>query len=144
QMLHPFEQRTDAAPALVGHRAMPLDREGELLVLGADAEFRLRLDARLEPRDEFVARFDRRHVDLVTSHTDVPAKRAATLSMAPDKEQWHPRHTISPFARRAAPCGLPFTQSPGRRRVRATPGRGGPKVLERAVRRIGRSFFIFL
>ncbi len=59
QMLHAFEQRADAALALIGHRPMVGDREGELLVLGADAEFRLRLAARLEPRDEFVARFDR-------------------------------------------------------------------------------------
>ena len=61
---------------VVGHRPVALDRERELLVLGADAEFRLRLAARLEPRDEFVARFDRCHVDLVTSHAGVPAERA--------------------------------------------------------------------
>ncbi len=44
------------------------DGEGELLVLGADAELCLWLAARFQPGDEFVARLDRRHVDLVTSH----------------------------------------------------------------------------
>jgi hypothetical protein len=42
--------------------------EGELFVFGADAELRLRLAPRLEPRDEFVASFDRGHVDLITGH----------------------------------------------------------------------------
>ena len=55
QVLHAFEQRADAARALVGHRPVTFERERELLVLGADAELRLRLDAFGEPRDEFVA-----------------------------------------------------------------------------------------
>src|SRR5262249_4696291 len=54
-------------------------REHELLVLGTEAELRSGLAARLKPRDELLARFDRRHVDLVASHTAVPTKRAATL-----------------------------------------------------------------
>ena len=82
QVLHALEQRADARAALIGHRPVAVDREGELLVLGADAEFRLRLDARFEPRDEFVARFDRRHVDLVTSHAGVPAERARPYTRA--------------------------------------------------------------
>ena len=68
QVLHAFEQRTDAAPALVGDRPVAFDGERKFLVLGADAEFRLRLHALGKPRDQGVARFDRRHVDLVTSH----------------------------------------------------------------------------
>ncbi len=68
QELHALEQRADAAPALVGNRPVAFDREGEFLVLGADPIVRLRLAAFLEPRDELVARLDRRHIDLVTSH----------------------------------------------------------------------------
>src|SRR5262245_20584613 len=79
QMLHAFEQRTDTAAALIGDRVVALDRKHELLVLGTEAELRSGLAARLKPRDEFLARFDRRHVDLVASHTAVPTKRAATL-----------------------------------------------------------------
>ena len=82
QMLHALEQRADAAPAVIRHRPVALDRERELLVLGADAEFGFRLAARLEPRDEFIARFDRRHVDLVTSHAGVPAERARPYTRA--------------------------------------------------------------
>ena len=73
QMLHAVEQRADGAAAGIGHRAVVFDREGEFLVLGADAELRLRLAARFEPGDEFVARLDRGHVDLVTSHAGIPA-----------------------------------------------------------------------
>ena len=53
------------------------DREGEFFMLGADAKLFARLFARGEPRDQFVARFDRRHIDLVTSHEvrAPPAKR---------------------------------------------------------------------
>src|SRR5262249_15267746 len=82
QMLHAIEQRADAAPALVGNRPVAFDREGELLVLGADAVLRLRLAALGEPRDEFVARFDRRHVDLVTSHAQakLPASKGGDLT----------------------------------------------------------------
>src|SRR5262245_33755786 len=58
---------------------MAIDRKHELLVLGTEAELRSGLAARLEPRDELLARFDRRHVDLVASHTAVPTERAATL-----------------------------------------------------------------
>ena len=69
--VHAVEQRADGAAAGIGHRAVVFDREGEFLVLGADAELRLRLAARFEPGDEFVARLDRGHVDLVTSHAGV-------------------------------------------------------------------------
>src|SRR5215475_5357325 len=54
---------------------MAIDRKHELLVLGTEAELRSGLAARLEPRDELLARFDRRHVDLVASHTAVPTAR---------------------------------------------------------------------
>ena len=42
---------------------------------------------RFEPGDEFVARLNRGHVDLVTSHSGGPAKRAATLNMGRPKGQ---------------------------------------------------------
>ena len=77
--LHAVEQRADAARPAIGHRPVAVDREREFLVLGADAELRLRLAARLEPRDEFVARVDRRHVDLVAGHAGVPAKKGRDL-----------------------------------------------------------------
>src|SRR6516162_7937843 len=79
QVLHALEQGADAAPALIGHGAAILAREGEFLVLGAESELRLRPDPRRQPRDQLVATGDRRHVDLVTSHAMEPAKRAATL-----------------------------------------------------------------
>ena len=79
QMLHALEQRTDAAASLVGNGVVALDRKRELLVLGADAKVRPGFAARLEPRDEILARFDRCHVDLVASHGVVREKRAATL-----------------------------------------------------------------
>src|SRR5271163_5333340 len=67
-MLHAFEQRTNAAPSLVGHRMVPYEGEGEFLVFGADAELRFRLDALRDPLDEFVPPLDRRQVDLITRH----------------------------------------------------------------------------
>ena len=76
--------RMPRGPA-IGHRPVAVDGEGELLVLGADAELRLRLAARLEPRDEFVARLDRRHVDLVTGHAEFRRKKVATLNMGTAK-----------------------------------------------------------
>jgi hypothetical protein len=79
QVLHAFEQGANAASAVVGDRVVALDHEHELLVLGADAKLRLGFAARFEPRDKFLARFDRRHVDLVAGHADVPTERAATL-----------------------------------------------------------------
>ena len=79
-VLHAFEQRMDRAPPMVGHRAMAIEREHELLVLGTDAEIRLRLTPRLEPRDQVVARLDRRHVDLVASHAEgFRRKKSATI-----------------------------------------------------------------
>ena len=70
-VVHALEQRADRAAAGIGHGPVVFDREGEFLVLGADAELVLRLAARFEPGDEFVARLDRGHVDLVTSHAEV-------------------------------------------------------------------------
>src|SRR5437660_11913020 len=78
-MLHAFQQRADAAAAVIRDRSMVLDHEHELLVLGAEAELRLGLAARFEPRDKLLARLDRRHVDLVTSHAGIRQERAATL-----------------------------------------------------------------
>src|SRR5450756_616471 len=71
QVVHAFEQRADAARAGIGHWPVALHGESKFLVLGADAELRLRLAARFEPGDEFVARLDRGHVDLVTSHASL-------------------------------------------------------------------------
>ena len=79
-MLHAFQQGADATAVLVRNRLKPLHPEHELLVLGADAELRPRLAARLEPRDEIVARFDRSHVDLVASHADFPAGKGRDLT----------------------------------------------------------------
>src|SRR5262249_2170237 len=59
---HAFEQRPDAARPFVWNRTMAVGREHELFVFGPDAEFRLRLDALLQPGDQSVARLDRRHV----------------------------------------------------------------------------------
>src|SRR6185295_5366108 len=76
---------------------MEIGREGELLVLGADAELRLRLAALLEPRDELVARFDRRQVNDIASHEGIPDERAATLHKAEAREQCgvSPRRPLS-------------------------------------------------
>jgi hypothetical protein len=96
---HAVEQRADRTPAGIGHRPMVLDREGEFLVLGADAELIRRRASPFEPGDEFVARLDRGHVDLVTGHASVRLQRArarpfpgraqkvATLNMGTRKEQ---------------------------------------------------------
>jgi hypothetical protein len=48
-------------------------------MLGADAEHALGLATRLEPRDQFVARVDRRHIDLIASHAGIRRKKVATL-----------------------------------------------------------------
>ena len=80
QMLHAFEQRADASAAR--HKATgrwPSTVKANFSCSVPMRILRLRLAARLEPRDELVARLDRRHVDLVTSHAGLPAKRAATL-----------------------------------------------------------------
>src|ERR1700688_2021323 len=61
----------NATRAGIGHRPVVFLGEGKFLVLGADAELRLRLAARFEPGDEFVARLDRGHVNLITSHASV-------------------------------------------------------------------------
>ena len=87
QQLHAFEQRADAASSLVGDRAVALEREGEFLVLGADAELRFRLDALSDPVDEIVAPFDRRQVDLITRHAGYRTKWAATLHAGRAREQ---------------------------------------------------------
>ena len=74
------------APAVVGNRAVIADREGELLVLGADPPFRLRLAARFEPRDELVARRDGRHIDLVTSHAKPSLQKGRRTLLAVARE----------------------------------------------------------
>jgi hypothetical protein len=80
---HAVEQRANAAPTLVGHGLMPADREREFLVLGADAELRLRPHPGCEPGDELVARLDRRHVDLIACHAgSEPKGRELTLRLA--------------------------------------------------------------
>src|SRR5262249_40632993 len=79
EVAHAVEQRADAARAVVGHRLVTGEREGEFVVLGADAEPLPRLVARLEPRDKLVSGLDRRHVDLVTGHAVSVGERAATI-----------------------------------------------------------------
>src|SRR6476619_4238177 len=88
QILHSFEQRANTAATIVGNRAMPLDREHELLMLGTDTKLRLGFAARFEPRNEFVARLDRRHVDLVASHAGVPTKGPRPYTAATRKGKW--------------------------------------------------------
>ena len=80
QRCMPSKQRPNSARSLIGDRPMAGDREGEFFMLGADAKLFARLFARGEPRDQFVARLDRRHIDLVTSHAVLSApERGATL-----------------------------------------------------------------
>ena len=67
-MLHAFEKAANAVTSLIGDGFVPLECEGEFLVLGADAELRLRLDALRNPFNELVAPLDRRQVDLITRH----------------------------------------------------------------------------
>ena len=87
QVLHALEQRANAASALIGHRPVSLQREGEFLVLGADAELRFRFDALGKPIHEIVAPLDRRQVDLITRHKASWEKSAATLYAAHGQEQ---------------------------------------------------------
>ena len=68
QELHAFEQRADALGAVVRHGVVAFEGERRFFVLGADAEFGFGFHARLQPRNEFVARLQRRHIDLVTRH----------------------------------------------------------------------------
>ena len=79
QVLHAFEQRANAAAALVRHRPVALQREDELLVLGADTELRFGFGALRKPIHEIVAPLDRRQVDLITRHAGSRKKSAATL-----------------------------------------------------------------
>jgi hypothetical protein len=94
-MLHAFKQGPDAAAALIGNRPVTFYREDEFLVLGADTKLSLRLDAGFEPRDELVARRDRRHVDLVTSHAAIPAKGPRPYRRAPGRAIGLHPHTRS-------------------------------------------------
>ena len=59
-ILQAFEQRLDAALAVVRDRRVAAPVEAELLVLGADAPFAARLRARFEIGDELVPRLDGR------------------------------------------------------------------------------------
>ena len=68
QVLHAVQQRADATRAFIGNRRMIGDVERRLFVLGADPELIFPLLARGDPRDQFVARRQRRHIDLVTRH----------------------------------------------------------------------------
>ena len=85
QIVHAFEQGADAALAGIGNRTMIGDREGELLVLGADPEFRLRLATRLQPSDEFVARPDGGHVDLVARHAEFRAVLRVSMILSENR-----------------------------------------------------------
>src|SRR6476620_11732949 len=83
QILHSLEQRANTAATVIGNRAMPLDREHELLMLGTDTKLRLGFAARFEPRNEFLARLDRRHVDLVASHAGGSDGKGRDLTRRP-------------------------------------------------------------
>ena len=78
----------DAARTCIGYGPMALEREYELLVLGADAKLRVRPAARLEPRDQLLARLDGRHVDLIAGHSALPAKGRRTYTAAARKSNW--------------------------------------------------------
>ena len=120
QKLHAFEQRADAARAFVWHGLMALQRERGLLVLGADAEFGRRLRARFEPRHEFVARLQRRHIDLVTRHEKIrisgdSTERAVWLEDNADgivrkNERYQGRHRAGTPSRAAAALTSPQEQ----------------------------------
>ena len=79
QMLHAFEQRADAAAAVIGNRAVALDREGEFLVLGADAELRLRLARPLRTTRRARRASRSASCRLGRGPCRVPTKRAATI-----------------------------------------------------------------
>src|SRR5690606_8076296 len=68
QQLHAFKQSADAMRSLIGHGTMALDREGGFFVLGADTKISRRFYTGLEPRDQFIARFQGCHIGLVTRH----------------------------------------------------------------------------
>jgi hypothetical protein len=68
QMLHAVQQRADATRPFVGNRRMIGEVERRLFVLGTDPELIFSLLASRNPRDQFVARRQRRHIDLVTRH----------------------------------------------------------------------------
>ncbi len=70
-VLHAVEQGSDAARPRVWHGPVTVERERKFLVFGADPKLLFRLATGRKPRDEFVARFDRCHIDLVTSHSDI-------------------------------------------------------------------------
>ena len=77
QKLHAFEQRADAPRALIGHGLVALQRERRLFVLGADPEFGGGLHAGFQPPDQFIARLQGRHIDLVTRHTNSETEGAS-------------------------------------------------------------------
>ena len=87
QVLHAVEQRPDAARPAVGHRRMAVHREGELLVLGADAESSPSACSPPQTTRPVRRAFDRRHVDLVASHAGFRQKKVATLIMGRRKGQ---------------------------------------------------------
>jgi hypothetical protein len=92
QVLHAFEQRANAAAAVVRNGVIALHHEHELLVLGADAELRLGFAARFEPRNKFLARLDRRHVDLVAGHAGVPTKGPRPYTAPAREGNWPMLH----------------------------------------------------
>ena len=110
QMLHAVEQGADAARPAIGHGPVAVHGEDELLVLGADAEFRFRLAARRKPRDQLVARADRRHVDLVAGHSGVPAKKGRDLNHGNGERAML---TAGGHIRRLEPISTPASPSTG-------------------------------
>jgi hypothetical protein len=68
QGLHALQQCADTPLPLIGHGSMVGFAERYFFVLGADAETGFRLGPLGEPRDQFIARFDGGHVDLIARH----------------------------------------------------------------------------
>src|SRR5262249_55596030 len=88
QMLHALEQCADAAASFVWDRIVAFQREHKLLVLGAESETRLWLAARLQPRDEIVARFYRSEVALVARHAGFRRKGPRPYTAAAREGNW--------------------------------------------------------
>ena len=109
QELHALQQRADALGAFVRHGVMALERERRLLVLGADPEFGRRLHAGCNPRHEFVARFQRRHIDLVTRHANSSIKGARAahgVQESPREPQARGRERVRKVHRTGAPSPI--------------------------------------
>ena len=82
ERLHPIEERTDAAVAVIGHgrRIGPVERH--LLVLGAEPPGVARLLAGRDPLDEFGSRSDGGRIGNVARHASPHAAAVGTATLA--------------------------------------------------------------